>query len=285
MPDGLAGDLRRVAAAPYRSELDHRIRGLLLAFQIGIDVHHSIAGLITFNAVFNDVSDSVARISAGFFRVSGIVLERRGIKAQRQLAACNLGNDVLSAASSFRVSGKKHFGAGAIDVVLIYAYAKRNRSVVSAAVRVAEGQRCAGNRAQAQIVGRIELKRGNVTLATLKLIREYRTNIGLTVLLGHCHNGALDALRLIDSQHAVGIALERAFDAGAVGVDHVGLGLGIKLENVELIRKRLRLHGNARGFSGPCVGSGDGNAVRFLLADEQEVGRRTVGGVAVVVKA
>ena len=256
----------------------------MFALGVGIYVEHSVARLITFYAIFKDVCDLIRRISTGLLGIVGIVLERRGVEAQRHLAVGYGKYDIVLRAELYIGSlGEERLRCGAINTILIYARANLHCPIEYATVRVKEGQRGARDRAQTEVVAGIELERGNVTLAALQFATEDRAHIGHVVLLGHQHDGTRDSLRFIDRKFALVVALEFSLNARTVGINDVGHYLRVELEDVELIFERIGCYRNGRFRSGAGVSRGNGDAVGIVLADKQEIARGAVGRIAVIV--
>ena len=128
----------------------------MLAHRVGRYGEHNVVRLVAAYAIFDDVCNLVGRGGTGLLEAVGIDLERRGVKAQRHLAVdCGNYDIVQSVVLDLGRRRKERLGCGTIDTVFVYAGSQGHRSVVSAAVRVKEGQNSVGNRAHTQVVAGI----------------------------------------------------------------------------------------------------------------------------------
>ena len=179
---------------------------------------------------------------------------------------------------------------GAVEIVLVYAAVNGHVAVICRTVGIAEYQRYLVDSAQAQIVAGIKLQRGDVALAAVKMFSQERADICIherfVIRIRICRHRldvGGDTALLINRQFALLIGGKLSADAVTVFIDHGGSRLGIELEEIEMILERLCVHLDACFHARIRVGGFDGDAIRRVaLADKQEVGSRSVRGIAVV---
>ena len=250
---------------------------------IGIrySVDTDITGLIAVRkAILDDIGKGVAGAQRLIRRIMG---ELCRIEPKADLAVRDRKGNVFTAVFTVHlVLACLNQRIGTVNVVFVDAGTKSHFTVIGAAVRLQEGQRCVGYSAHVQVVAGIKQQRRIVVFSAHQIAGVYRADIDVAVHVRHRRNRALDPLRLINCQLAFLVGRQAPLFAGSVGIGYGGLRLRSETEQIKLVLKSICLYG--KGFTLSCVGMGcgDGNIIIILsLSGQQEIGCRGIGGVRV----